>query len=51
LMLVGQYYGFDIETTYEDLSDEHKKIVFTLKTLASERQEFESQKGDMLWQF
>ncbi|MCH9645818.1 MAG: excinuclease ABC subunit UvrA [Proteobacteria bacterium] len=27
LMLVGQYYGFDIETTYEDLSDEHKKIV------------------------
>ncbi|MDB3972092.1 excinuclease ABC subunit UvrA [Candidatus Thioglobus sp.] len=27
LMLVGQFYGFDIETTYEDLSDEHKKIV------------------------
>ncbi|WPE16779.1 excinuclease ABC subunit UvrA [Candidatus Thioglobus autotrophicus] len=27
LMLVGQYYGFDIETTYEELSDEHKKIV------------------------
>lgn len=27
LMLVGQYYGFDIETTYENLSDEHKKIV------------------------
>jgi excinuclease ABC subunit A len=27
LMLVGQYYGFDVETTYEDLSDEHKKIV------------------------
>ena len=27
LMLVGRYYGFDIETTYEDLSDEHKKIV------------------------
>ncbi|MBC8494154.1 MAG: excinuclease ABC subunit UvrA [Candidatus Thioglobus sp.] len=27
LMLVGQHYGFDIETTYEDLSDEHKKIV------------------------
>ncbi len=27
LMLVSQYYGFDIETTYEDLSDEHKKIV------------------------
>lgn len=27
LMLVGQYYGFDIETIYEELSDEHKKIV------------------------
>ena len=27
LMLVGQFYGFDIETTYEDLSDEHKNIV------------------------
>jgi len=27
LMLVGQHYGFDIETTYEELSDEHKKIV------------------------
>ncbi|SMN17081.1 Excinuclease ABC subunit A [uncultured Candidatus Thioglobus sp.] len=27
LMLVGQYYGFDIETTYEELNDEHKKIV------------------------
>ncbi|MDC9727162.1 MAG: excinuclease ABC subunit UvrA [Candidatus Thioglobus sp.] len=27
LMLVGQYYGFDIETTYEELSDKHKKIV------------------------
>ena len=27
LMLVGRYYGFDIETTYEELSDEHKKIV------------------------
>ncbi|MDC0407299.1 excinuclease ABC subunit UvrA [Candidatus Thioglobus sp.] len=27
LILVGQFYGFDIETTYEDLSDEHKKIV------------------------
>ncbi|WP_428086037.1 excinuclease ABC subunit UvrA [Candidatus Thioglobus sp.] len=27
LMLVGQHCGFDIETTYEDLSDEHKAIV------------------------
>jgi len=27
LMLLGQHYGFDIETTYEELSDEHKKIV------------------------
>jgi excinuclease ABC subunit A len=27
LMLVGKHYGFDIETTYKDLSDEHKKIV------------------------
>jgi excinuclease ABC subunit A len=27
LMLVGKHYGFDIETTYADLSDEHKKIV------------------------
>jgi excinuclease ABC subunit A len=26
-MLLGQHYGFDIETTYEELSDEHKKIV------------------------
>ncbi len=27
LMLVGNYYGFSIETPYESLSDEHKKIV------------------------
>ncbi len=27
LMLVGKYYGFSIETPYESLSDEHKKIV------------------------
>ncbi|MBT7411790.1 MAG: excinuclease ABC subunit UvrA, partial [Candidatus Thioglobus sp.] len=27
LMLVGRYYGFSIDTPYEQLSDEHKKIV------------------------
>jgi Excinuclease ATPase subunit len=26
-MLVGQYYGFSIDTPYELLSDEHKHIV------------------------
>ncbi len=27
LMLVSQYYGFSIDTPYEELSDKHKKIV------------------------
>ena len=27
LMLVGQFYGFSVDTPYEILSDEHKKIV------------------------
>lgn len=26
LILVGKYYGFSIETPYEQLSDKHKKL-------------------------
>ncbi|MDG2395924.1 excinuclease ABC subunit UvrA, partial [Candidatus Thioglobus sp.] len=47
LMLVGQYYGFDIETTYEDLSDEHKKIV--LYGSGEEEIDFSKIKGRKGW--
>ncbi len=47
LMLVGQHYGFDIETTYEELSDEHKKIV--LYGSSEEEIDFSKIKGRQGW--
>ena len=47
LMLVGDYYGFDVETPYQQLSEQHRKIV--LYGSGQDSIDFSKIKGPNIW--